>query len=698
MDLTLLNKAKNNEKIFPQNWSDYNPLAREDIAGTSGVNNAIISLFNGNTEPLRELLMLDVDQALTREDKLLLANAVNEELTMLSIDVVRNFDVYTNTKYLQYVTNLKENWTPREYTSRIGAQLNNNTANGTYGVYLLSGLLTYTNFQFARTLFRTNQPMDDGLLLKYIKNDYISILVSKILHAVAVSTTATLKRARQLKLTDLSINILSNKLSEVLSSLNNCYSVLTNVKFDITTYTPSHYHYLVPRVSMLLMTIGDVLLTIPKITVGITDIDPDIRDDISKGDSVFVDPDDSDRDASVPGLAKPMPSNGYEVNDRTYKRSVWLKYHLNYIDYIFTFRQKILRENELYSTATNASAVVCRDWWIYYIPTRMADGSNLQLWRMKQKDMTVEKFDDLPFQATRNVGMCMLEQDGYDFIVFSGSREEYVRYENEDIYTRTNDNIYRYHVKKKKWEIVGSLSMIPREMYSLNALLRKDGKIVFFNTTAQGTNIVGNNDTYVFDPFTNDLYKEENDFTDKHPYRNNIACHNGDFYRIASKEYNPMPCWDYVGNTLRASQLQTPDEIELPIRNLIIEDGVDYTIEDPYRYATILVKPGGRLHYLAWDNKYKTIEGDTLVLCTDSNAALEMTKSVDYSNLYVFYDRTNYMMDHEPQVPPSDRSYEILSEDNLVVVMKGPTVPIPDGIADIEREEYLFDASKHEPK
>ena len=155
MDLTLLNKARNKEKIFPQNWSDYNPFDKKDKAGASGVNNAIIKLFNGDTEPLRELFMLDIDQALTREEKLLLSRAVNEELTLLSIDVVKNFDVYTNSKYIQYVTNLKENWTPREYTSRIGAQLTNNTANGTYGVYLLSGLLTYTNFQFARKLFRT---------------------------------------------------------------------------------------------------------------------------------------------------------------------------------------------------------------------------------------------------------------------------------------------------------------------------------------------------------------------------------------------------------------------------------------------------------------------------------------------------------------------------------------------------------------
>ena len=325
-------------------------------------------------------------------------------------------------------------------------------------------------------------------------------------------------------------------------------------------------------------------------------------------------------------------------NEDNYKSSVWARYQIDRNNNVYTYDTHVIASNELYSTALNGSAVACKNGYVYYIPTRMRDGSTLSLYKLNIEDMSILKEDNLPFKAKRDVSMCMLD-GGTEFLIFGGNNGTKITVGNEDIYPRENNVIYKYSIIDRTFTRVGVLDIIDRNIYSIQAVLRKDGKVVFFNSANQG-DMITNQSSYLYDPVTNALTLEDNDYKDEHVYRNTFALSTGDILRVASKEYNTMPIYNYLASSLTVNAIEVPLRIEDPIENLHVTPEKSIVIEDPTRYGTIVVDAGASVTFTYKDNTSQTIYGKCLIITSNIDTPLNELNIESYPVVYVIDNKT----------------------------------------------------------
>lgn len=351
----------------------------------------------------------------------------------------------------------------------------------------------------------------------------------------------------------------------------------------------------------------------------------------------------------IPTYSDVLILNFAVFNKDHYKSSVWAKYILQPDTNTYIYDRHVIRDNELYSTAVNSSAVACSNGFVYYVPTRMRDETNLAIYKLNIETLEIIKEDDLPYVAKRDVSLCMLP-NSEEFMMFGGNMDTTKRVGNEDVYFRENNNIYTYNVTSRVIGKAGTTNIISNLLYSFHSVLRKDGKVVIFNASNQGTGIQ-NQATYVYDPTNHTLVREDNDLVDDHIFRNTFAFQDGDILRVASKEFNSMPCYDYISNTLNVTQVDYPSKIERVIKNLKVNTGENIVLENPTRYGFISIEHGGSVTLQNNDEGDNVLHGHSLIITSNIDTPISDLGIENYETVYVIDDRTLTILEAKGSTP-----------------------------------------------
>ncbi len=326
----------------------------------------------------------------------------------------------------------------------------------------------------------------------------------------------------------------------------------------------------------------------------------------------------------------------YSTTDsQNYNKSIFKKYSYDPIKLILTEVNSITRNNELYSTSLNNSAVVSDEDYIYYIPSTEVVGDvkvNLSLYRLRVGSFVFEKVTDLPFNAIRNVSIFRDNNNG--IYVVGGSYEDKYTAENELYWTRDNNSIYKLNTSNSTLEEITALpTEYSTSIYCMHSFLRRDGKIVIFNSVHNGESL-GNHDVLIYDTESNNFEIGNIDNNLNIPFRNNIILLNGNIVRISSLPNDPQKSFTYICNTKTLSDLNiVNDTIEL-ITDLVVNDGEIINIESAYNYDTITIIGTG---ILKWVDKESVREFTSSDLIVTRNTVMTQAEfdAGNYSNVLV---------------------------------------------------------------
>lgn len=336
-------------------------------------------------------------------------------------------------------------------------------------------------------------------------------------------------------------------------------------------------------------------------------------------------------------------------SDGQYKQTKWLAFDVDNDGNLSLTGSKI-DSYALYSTAVGRSAVALRDGWIYWVAYRNVDDARLAMYRTNPTTMVVEKVTDLKAEVYSNVSLAM-HPDNMKILVIGGSGKIPSRVGNEYVPVRTNDTIHVYDARTKSWDSDIPLPTgLSNQFYSWHPMLRKDGKIVLFNSVDTGDK-VEDQSVILIDPVAHTAVLQNIDYQDKNPYRVSVFLQNGECVRISSKEFDPQQVHRYVANTLKAGQESDTGDPEQPIEVLNVESGVDITIETPYKYKQIYVKSGGTLRWIEYDkasgiaNKKIVVPGKAWVVCSDTEITQAEYDAGGWDLVHVVTDRTLHIKD-----------------------------------------------------
>jgi len=152
--------------------------------------------------------------------------------------------------------------------------------------------------------------------------------------------------------------------------------------------------------------------------------------------------------------------------------------------------------------------------------------------------------------------------------------------------TRVNNNIYKYDVVNNTFTVSTTTPVtVADDNYSYQSFLRKDKKIVMFNSVDSGSEL-GIQNTLVYNPITDTCIEIVNDTPDTLVFRNTIQLQNGDFLRMSTRAQDPQTVDTYVSDTYDTAQIVNNVTIS-SITSLTIQANQSITVQDPYRYDTI---------------------------------------------------------------------------------------------------------------
>jgi len=326
----------------------------------------------------------------------------------------------------------------------------------------------------------------------------------------------------------------------------------------------------------------------------------------------------------------------YSTTDsQNYKKSIFKKYNYDPIKLILTEVNSITRDNELYSTSLNNSAVVSDEDYIYYIPSTEVVGDvkvNLSLYRLRTGSFVFEKVTELPFNAIKNVSI--FRDNNNSIYVLGGSYGDKYTSENELYWTRDNNSIYKLNTSNSTLEEITTLPIeYSTSVYCIHSFLRRDGKIVMFNSVHNGESL-GNHSVLIYDAENNSFEISNIDNNLNIPFRNNIILLNGNIVRISSLPNDPQKSFTYICNTKTSSDLNIVDDtIELNT-DLVVNDGEIINIESAYSYDTITIIGTG---ILKWVDKNSVREFTSSDLIVTRNTVMTQTEfdAGNYSNVFV---------------------------------------------------------------
>ncbi len=332
-----------------------------------------------------------------------------------------------------------------------------------------------------------------------------------------------------------------------------------------------------------------------------------------------------------------------------YRSSVFKLFEYNPISKRLVETRAKTMNNELYSTASSSSLVSLDSGVVYYVPCEEIDGSgenvNLSIKILDLDTLSVKSTLALPIDVKFNVSLLALDKE--NILLMGGSVGKFIDNDIES-FERTNDDLYVYNTVTKVWTKVATLpNTISKNLYSVHMVMRKDNKIVAFNTVETGTE-VGNQNTINIDPKTWVIDYSNNDYLDLVKYTTTIALSNGDIMRISARETDPQKVYTYISNSIAIADIKENTILNV-ISDLVIPAGKTVTIESPYRYNSITIQgtspeDSGTLQWLDGDVmrtfKYRdkfitrnTVENRNLYLPIDTFDSITILEDVGYGVL-----------------------------------------------------------------
>lgn len=207
--------------------------------------------------------------------------------------------------------------------------------------------------------------------------------------------------------------------------------------------------------------------------------------------------------------------------------------------------------------------------------------------------------------ATRHITMCSTgdqEQGNETFLILGGTTNERFTESlpsgqlvtGNYYYKLCNKKLYQYSTRTNTVAEIPNSDLplnFPVSKYSLSAFHRGDGKIVVFNNSLYGPEYVN------AASFTLDLTKiadgthyavDDNETIIDLPFRNTIVMKDGDFLRISSAPANISKVLLYPHLELTA--YVDSDSVVNINKNLVVPIGTVMTIENAYRYESIVIE------------------------------------------------------------------------------------------------------------
>lgn len=280
-------------------------------------------------------------------------------------------------------------------------------------------------------------------------------------------------------------------------------------------------------------------------------------------------------------------TDGYE-----YESSIFAKYQHNAGSNSFSFIASKKNDKQLLSTSVSNSVGVSTSNTIFYIPAGEVDAFNneinLSLYSLHPTTLTSTKIANLPFDAVKYVSLVMTNDD--KLIIFGGvNAGGCTATLSGNHYTRTNDDVYSFDTKTGIFTKLFTFIDIPNTIYNLQGVLRKDSKILAFNSVNNGPSL-GNQNTITMDVDLLSYTYDINDMSDVLPYQSILQMQNGDILRISSIENDPQVVYRYIANSMLEADIDENTDIVETSQSLTVEYNETITIEDPYRYTSITIK------------------------------------------------------------------------------------------------------------
>lgn len=258
-----------------------------------------------------------------------------------------------------------------------------------------------------------------------------------------------------------------------------------------------------------------------------------------------------------------------------------------------------VRGDERYGTSMSNSLVITKDGNAWYVPAYQTDGKTddrqeLKLRRFNTSSLIVDREISLPFKARYNVGMFIdFENKIY---VHSGSIINKYATESGDrteVWERSNNKIYQFDVTTESFtEYTEFPTEVPENVYCLQAYLRQDNKVIFFNACHSGKALEYNK--FIVLNLENKTFNITNyNGTINVPMRTTLRLKSGDIIRVTAMLRDPQKVLVYRSNSREAVEIPNFDTVEKESTDLIVTDGETVIIEDLYKFKNIDIQGTG---------------------------------------------------------------------------------------------------------
>lgn len=272
---------------------------------------------------------------------------------------------------------------------------------------------------------------------------------------------------------------------------------------------------------------------------------------------------------------------------------------------------------------------------IFFIPGSEGDGDALSMYKLEKDTFNFSKVSDLPFTASRHVSIAPTV-DKNKFIVLNGSVSSEI-VDGVVTWKRDNDKIYTYNTKTDEYaEESYTMETIPDDFYNLQSYLRRDGKVVLFNSSNSGTSI-DNQNTIVIDLENGTVNVTNNDLPDDLIYRSTVTLTNGEFLRLGSNVEDEHVVYKYVGEDV--------GDIVEPIvatRNtvLTVEHNETITVDNLALYSKIFINGTDESNTGTLLSIDKVLPGtfDYRTLIISNDTELTQAEADDYETIEVIND------------------------------------------------------------
>ena len=270
------------------------------------------------------------------------------------------------------------------------------------------------------------------------------------------------------------------------------------------------------------------------------------------------------------------------------QKLVFNLYDYNAGNLTFTLANQVKVNNFGDSTSYSSSLFAAPNGDVYFIPAISYTGNERTLLKMHKLDANTFQTSvvgSLPFDAIRHVSIVPTASKT-KFLVLNGSENEFI-VDGKTSWKRENNSVFEFDTGTHLYNDLSiDMSVLPQAMYNVQSYLRKDGKILIFNSSRSGTTVDDQN-TALIDLDTKTVTLLNNDLPDNMIYRSTVVLNNGEFIRIVSNPEATHSVYRYVGDSLNT--VVTPI-VENRNADLIVPAGQTVEIDNMSNYGKIVIQ------------------------------------------------------------------------------------------------------------